>query len=1347
MGISLEPKAKIISEKIAKASMDVTAGGVIKAKTDPYKEDGSITHDCRFCIDGDIEAKLSLKAEAELKIIKKIKVTSPNLEIQFKIADFYYSADFNEFAFTVCPHHRYLVKAAVLDKNSKPVTNAYVEDGIDLAYHFTDDNGIATFYMPAGEFTLKAYLVQDTSVSAEKKITVKDKAKDVKIVLKEYEVSNDEDNITGVKYVEIVTATTAAVMEDGRLYTWGMKNVNGSTQHTNVPVNILDNIDKMKLSSNTSAAISKDGKLYAWGYNGKVERINEYASRMLFFEKPILLTDNVKSVNEEGSLKVITNDGDLLSWKRDGETNDADYDKPPVKLFENVRFSDGEGIVTRNNELYFQNVKIANNVVDFKESITWVLDSDIDQTYGFLTTDRTLYLFGNNVYGQLCNGESGYDKGSEIPIKILDNIIDFGVNPSCWALDATGTLYTWGDNQLDLLGTGDNKNRSVPTKILNNVKEVFDDYADRMAAITQNGDLYVWGVNNKGCLGIGTNSEYCNTPIKILENVRNIVHGAPYSTFGAAITNDNELYMWGDNSEGQLGDNTQTIKYSPIKIMDNVKLAYLGSDGVTAAITNDGELYMWGCNTYGQLGNGTNISSSIPVKINFSSTLSEVYKKGLMDKSETEQIIMTNADNNIDNYVFDNVMYGDYINGRAVFTKLNANELYNIYEIKSKDTEDILQSENLLYIAQTTSDNAGTISYEYEPRESHTDSVLFAVGINPSESDNSQIKDIKNAVIGTEPLFYTGQEQTAKIEATYNDVALTNGIDYELHGEYKAVNVGEYAAEIKGIGSYTGTKSFTWKIQENPLEEWGEILSEDIPSDGMIPIGLWIAGVSDCIYSGDAVKQELRVYDYKKLLTEKTDYTITYKNNTSVGKATITVTGKGNYVGKETADFQILPADLSEEDCFAEAFYVKTGKKAQYPVPVLYYMGTKLKYKKDFTISYSNTSGIYAQTGEHSATITGIGNYTGTKTLKLTAVEKIPKKISISIAKASLTGFEKAFLYTGKSCKQNCALYISTPEGEKQLTEGIDYTVRYIGNTKAGTATVIYSGKNGYAGKLKKTYKIMPYDIANDVETKLSYEDFLKCSYAKGGSKPKPVILFGGKRMTEGADYTLSYKNNKAAYGNQTPCVVVNGKGSFKGKLVIYFTITPQDLSKMTLVSCDKVYQNKAGIYRITPKLMDLDGKMLSAGKDFDKNNITYVYANDVALEDGTLKKAGDIVEDTDMIPAGTSIRVTFGSGSSGNYEGTFSGTYRIVKSDIKSAKITIPNQTYTGKEILLDKSQITVTLSGTVLKLEDYDIVQYADNVKKGKASVTIKGNGNYGGTKTVKFNIGAKGFLWWWK
>lgn len=65
------------------------------------------------------------------------------------------------------------------------------------------------------------------------------------------------------------------------------------------------------------------------------------------------------------------------------------------------------------------------------------------------------------------------------------------------------------------------------------------------------------------------------------------------------------------------------------------------------------------------------------------------------------------------------------------------------------------------------------------------------------------------------------------------------------------------------------------------------------------------------------------------------------------------------------------------------------------------------------------------------------------------------------------------------------------------------------------------------------------------------------------------------------------------------------------------------------------------------------------------------------------------------------------------------------------------------------EKSQLTVKMRGKPLDASQYEIVpgSYKNNVKKGTASVTIRGVDNYGGTRTVRFTIRANGFSWWWR
>ncbi|MCM1091149.1 MAG: hypothetical protein NC413_09910, partial [Muribaculum sp.] len=96
-----------------------------------------------------------------------------------------------------------------------------------------------------------------------------------------------------------------------------------------------------------------------------------------------------------------------------------------------------------------------------------------------------------------------------------------------------------------------------------------------------------------------------------------------------------------------------------------------------------------------------------------------------------------------------------------------------------------------------------------------------------------------------------------------------------------------------------------------------------------------------------------------------------------------------------------------------------------------------------------------------------------------------------------------------------------------------------------------------------------------------------------------------------------------------------------------------------------------------------------------------------------------------------------------GSYTGSISAAYRITQASFSKAKITIKPKAYTGGHVTLSEEDIRVTLGGETLTYgEDYTIVEgsYKNNVKKGSATVTIKGINNYGGSKTVKFKITAR-------
>lgn len=400
----------------------------------------------------------------------------------------------------------------------------------------------------------------------------------------------------------------------------------------------------------------------------------------------------------------------------------------------------------------------------------------------------------------------------------------------------------------------------------------------------------------------------------------------------------------------------------------------------------------------------------------------------------------------------------------------------------------------------------------------------------------------------------------------------------------------------------------------------------------------------------------------------------------------------------------------------------------------------QLKEGTDYTLTYSNNTEI----GKADVIITGKGEYSGKKKVSFNITGG-------SVAKAKVTGLVKTAVYTGSAITQNCKLTVALNGSTKILREGTDYTVEYANNVHAGKATITFKGINGFNGVLKKSFTITAFDIGSKSGSKFKITMPETVPYTKGGSTPKPEITFNGAALCEGVDYTLSYKNNKAVTANgettKIPELTVKGKGDFKGVQKLDFHISTQDISKLTLSAADKIYQNKSNRYETTVRVVDFNGKKLSLGKDYDKN-IVYTYAERTKLADGTIRKAGEEIGSGDIVPALTQIQVTVNAAENSGYTGSVSGTYRIVKSDIAKVKVTVETQEYTGEEVKPNKEAITVKIGKEVLEPSMYEIVSYGDNcVNKGKNTITIKGVGNYGGTKTVSYKIRAKSFWWWWR
>ena len=565
---------------------------------------------------------------------------------------------------------------------------------------------------------------------------------------------------------------------------------------------------------------------------------------------------------------------------------------------------------------------------------------------------------------------------------------------------------------------------------------------------------------------------------------------------------------------------------------------------------------------------------------------------------------------------------------------------------------------------------------------------------------------------------YTGKAIKPVVRVYDYKTLLVEKKDYTIAYRNNVNAAGKDAAKapsiiITGKGNYEGKLTKTFTIAPKKITDSDVILDDVV-----------------VLYNKKEQKPVPAVVWNGRKLANKKDYIVQEVSGTDAGSKPVTVTGTGNYTGERKFTFTITEGTLVSKLSIGKIpNQTYTGEEIK-PVLTVKNKGTALIEGEDYAVTYVNNKEV----GTATAVVRGIGKeYVGTKGVTF----KIKEAASLSKAKVDIV-FNSAPTYLGagqevRPSRVTVTLNVKDENGQtvsRTLSENRDYVLSYKNADKAGTATLTLTGKGAYGGMLKRSYKVGAYDIAgNKITVKLNSA----YSYVKGGCKAEPTVAFGGTKLKLGSDYTLSYKQNNEAGAKAT--VIIKGKGNFAGSKEMLYTVTAQNIGKMKISIADKAYQDKKNIYKTTVRITDVSGKPLAAGKDYDKN-MEYTYA------DNSFKKAGDVVAEDDIIPAGTRINVTISAAGS-NYTGEIKGTYRIVKTSVSGAKVTIPTQTYTGKKIELTPEDIKVEIKGQVLKATDYEIVECSNNINKGTAKVIIHGLGDYGGTKTVSFKIKGKGLF----
>ncbi|KAF0978756.1 hypothetical protein FDP41_001826 [Naegleria fowleri] len=249
-----------------------------------------------------------------------------------------------------------------------------------------------------------------------------------------------------------------------------------------------------------------------------------------------------------------------------------------------------------------------------------------------------------------------------LPVEGLDGlqILQFDANYFFSLVLTNDGVYSFGINDYSQLGTGDRNNRLIAGKVYGfgwqTIVQIATGWRSSYA-IDTNGKLWAWGDNSKGQLGDRTFSEK-NRPFPVYPygaiGSTPIVRVCGGGEFALALTSNNTLVSWGDNTFGQLGNNNMSVTISgePVLVYQSGDLAgkvivdiQCGYD-FSMVLSSTGEVFLWGKNDFGQLGVAvTTTYSVVPKKL---TTLTNCVASQIFAKHHSAFVLCT--DNSLWNW-------------------------------------------------------------------------------------------------------------------------------------------------------------------------------------------------------------------------------------------------------------------------------------------------------------------------------------------------------------------------------------------------------------------------------------------------------------------------------------------------------------------------------------------------------------------------------------------------------------------------------------------------------------------------------------------------------------------------
>ncbi|MGK5083654.1 putative Ig domain-containing protein [Bdellovibrionota bacterium FG-1] len=247
----------------------------------------------------------------------------------------------------------------------------------------------------------------------------------------------------------------------------------------------------------------------------------------------------------------------------------------------------------------------------------------------------TVYCWGDNFYGQLGNNST---TASHSPIKAISQTgtgflsgittVGSGDYHTCASSNSTGYTYCWGYNNFGQLGNNSTVASLIPGQIYSTpitfasvLRSSDGGFTCGLAAGVNVGGVYCWGNNFSGQLGNNSTTQ-SNVQVGVTVIGFGNTAIATGSNHACAISAAGNVFCWGFNGSGQLGNNTITDSHTPVEVLGVGGVGHLSGIvaiaagfGQTCAVSSSGGVYCWGDNFRGDLGNNSTTESNTPVQV------------------------------------------------------------------------------------------------------------------------------------------------------------------------------------------------------------------------------------------------------------------------------------------------------------------------------------------------------------------------------------------------------------------------------------------------------------------------------------------------------------------------------------------------------------------------------------------------------------------------------------------------------------------------------------------------------------------------------------------------------------